>query len=109
MQGESKATPLVTIGVTSYNSEKTIERAIRSALAQRWPAIEVLVVDDASTDTSPTILKRLAAEDSRLGVLFRQQNGGVAASRNAIVQNAGGEFIAFFDDDDEGGAAEAAE
>lgn len=74
---------------------------MRSALAQRWPTLEVLVVDDASTDASPAILERLAAKDPRIRILSQHENRGVAAARNAIVENAGGAFIAVFDDDDE--------
>jgi len=63
--------PLITVGVTCFNSERMIERAIRSALGQRWPTLEVLVVDDASTDASPLILERMAPADPRIRILLQ--------------------------------------
>ena len=93
--------PLVTIGITAFNAENTIERAVRSAFAQSWWPIEIVVVDDCSTDQTPAVLARLAAGHFVLHVFRNRTNGGVAASRNRILAEARGEFIAFFDDDDE--------
>ena len=92
--------PMVTIGITCYNAEETIERAIRSALEQTWKNSEVLVVDDASTDHSVSVVQAQIREDIRFRVLTTEENRGVAAARNRIVSEAEGEFIAFFDDDD---------
>ena len=91
----------VTIGITCFNARDTILRAIDSALAQDWPEIEVIVVDDASTDGSADLIEeRLAAVPN--AHLFRlERNGGVAAARNVIVEHATGAFICVFDDDDE--------
>ncbi len=50
--------PLVTCGVTAFNAAATIERAINSVLSQTWPEIEIVVADDASTDSTPEILAR---------------------------------------------------
>ncbi len=93
--------PLVTIGITAYNAAETIECALRSALAQTWRPIEIVVVDDCSSDETPTKLRLLCASHPELRVFRNERNGGVAVARNRIVEEAKGEFIAFFDDDDE--------
>jgi glycosyltransferase involved in cell wall biosynthesis len=93
--------PLVTCGVTAFNAESTIEHAIRSALAQHYRPIEIVVVDDVSSDATPEIVARLAAEHPEIRIYRQEINGGGSASYNRIVREARGEFIAFFDDDDE--------
>jgi len=94
-------TPLVTIGMTAFNAEDSIARAVRSALAQHWRPLEIVVVDDASGDATGSILAGLAAAHPELRVFTQPQNGGVAAARNRIIAEAKGEFVCFFDDDDE--------
>jgi glycosyltransferase involved in cell wall biosynthesis len=91
--------PTVTIGITAYNAEDTIREALQSALEQTLPAHQIIVVDDCSTDTTMDVL---AEYESYPNVEIHQnpQNGGVAVSRNVIVEHATGEFIVFFDDDD---------
>lgn len=93
--------PYITIGLTCFNAARTIERALRSALAQDWPNFEVLVVDDASMDHSRQLIDRIAKTDNRVKVFCKNVNEGVASARNTILENALGEFIVFFDDDDE--------
>lgn len=93
--------PLVTIGITAFNAQGSVERAVRSALAQEWRPIEIVVVDDASTDETGLVLAGLAAEHDEIRVFTQPQNGGVAAARNRILAEARGEFVCFFDDDDE--------
>jgi glycosyltransferase involved in cell wall biosynthesis len=93
--------PLVTIGLTAYNAANTIERALASALAQTWRPIEVVAVDDCSSDGTLEILKRLAEQHPELRVFRNPTNSGVAVSRNRILEEAKGEFVVFFDDDDE--------
>ena len=93
--------PLVTAGITAYNAVATIERAVICALAQSWRPLEIVVVDDASTDETPAVLERLAAGYVEVRVFRQPQNTGVAAARNRILAEAKGEFVAFFDDDDE--------
>jgi glycosyltransferase involved in cell wall biosynthesis len=93
--------PLITIGATSFNAADTIGRAIDSALSQDWREIEVLIVDDCSTDDSWSLLQSRAAADTRIRILRHEQNTGVAGARQTILDNARGEFLAFFDDDDD--------
>ncbi len=92
--------PLITIGITCFNAEATIERAICSGLAQDWLNFEVLVVDDGSTDSSLSILNRYAEQDPRVRVIRHMVNSGCAAARNTLVAHSKGHFLAFFDDDD---------
>lgn len=94
------AQPLITIGMTCYNAAATIGAAVASAQAQTWPNTEIVIVDDCSIDNSIDILRALAAQDSRIRVVQNEQNGGTAASRNRVIAEAQGCFIAFFDDDD---------
>lgn len=101
MQMSSCELPLITIGITCYNAAATIERALDSALKQDWPNLEVVVVDDCSTDGSLEIVQRAAAQQPRIRVFANDTNGGVAVARNRILAEARGEFVAFFDDDDE--------
>ena len=93
--------PLITVGLTAYNAEETIERAVESALAQNWLPKEILVVNDASTDRTGSILDALAEKHDVLRVIHHAENQGVAAARNSIIRHAQGVFLAFFDDDDQ--------
>ncbi len=79
-----------------FNGEKYIEEAIASVLAQKGAEIEVIVVDDGSTDGTAEILKRFSGQ-VRLG---RQDNAGPSAARNAGLRVARGEWIGFLDADD---------
>lgn len=92
--------PLVTIGITTFDAQESIECAIKSALAQTWKPIEIVIVDDASTDTTYDFLLRLAAKNPEIRIFQNEKNGGVAVTRNRILKEATGEYIAFFDDDD---------
>ena len=92
--------PLITVGITCFNASATIERALDSALSQDWPNIEVLIVDDGSTDGSRKILARRALTEKRLRVIEHSVNCGCAAARNTLIEATKGEFLAFFDDDD---------
>ena len=97
----TKNSPLITIGVTCFNAEETIARAIRSAQKQNYPNFEIVIVDDASTDNSIKIIEGMQKEDGRIFLHRHGENLGVAAARNTIVEHAKGEYVAFFDDDDE--------
>lgn len=93
--------PLITIGLTSYCSRDTIARAIESALAQDWPNIELVIVDDCSPDTSAAVIEKTIAGAPNTRLIRHTTNGGPAAARNTILATAQGEFVAFLDDDDE--------
>ena len=88
--------PLVSCILPVYNGAAHLRDALESVLAQQYAPIEIVAVDDGSTDESPAIL---AACGSRVRVI-RQPNGGPAAARNAGIHAARGELIAFLDQDD---------
>lgn len=93
--------PLITIGITAFNAISTIEKALMSALGQTWKSFEIVIVDDASTDGTFEKLNNLKIEYPYLRIFCNKINSGVSVSRNRIVKEARGDFIAFFDDDDE--------
>lgn len=92
---------LISIGITCFNAETTIERAVKSALAQDWPNLEIVVVDDCSSDSSWDRLVQIAKTDTRIRVFRHEVNKGYPTALNTIISNAKGEFIAIFDDDDD--------
>lgn len=91
--------PNVSIIVPVYNAEKGIRRCVDSILGQEYRDVEVLLVDDGSTDGSPAILDAYAAADPRITVWHRR-NSGVSATRNFALGQAHGRWIQFLDADD---------
>lgn len=96
----TKERPLITIGITCFNAQDTIKKAIDSALCQDWPNSEIIIIDDASTDNSVKIIDDIARVNTNIHLYKQTENKGVAAARNHIIEKANGDFIAFFDDDD---------
>lgn len=90
---------LVSVIVPVYNAEKTIESCIGSILNQTYRELEVLAVDDGSTDHSLALLRAMEAADGRIRVLS-QANSGVAAARNLAINQARGVYLQFVDSDD---------
>ncbi|WP_051865084.1 glycosyltransferase [Streptomyces griseus] len=92
----------VTIVVAAYNASATLDRALRSTLNQTHRGVEVLVVDDASTDGTLAVAQGYARKDPRVRIVSRHQNsGGVGAPRNNGIEAATGEYLMFLDADDE--------
>lgn len=92
--------PLVSVVIPLYNRQSTIQRAVDSVLNQTYSNIEVLVVDDGSTDNSVEMLKKYE-NDNRVKVFCQEFNQGANAARNRGIREARGEYIAFQDSDDE--------
>ncbi len=90
----------ISIIIPSYNSETSIERCIRSAALQSYPEKEIIAVDDASTDSTPKILRKLEKEIPSLRVILREKNGGVSAARNTGMEAAAGRWLVTLDGDD---------
>lgn len=82
-----------------YNSEKYLNRSIESLLNQTYKNIEIILVDDGSTDSSPEICDLFAEKEKNISVIHKE-NGGVSSARNAGFDVAQGEYIAFLDSDD---------
>jgi glycosyltransferase involved in cell wall biosynthesis len=91
--------PIVTVVVPAYNAEATLAETLESALAQTCRDLEVVVVNDGSSDQTTAIAKAYAARDPRLR-LIEQPNGGVARARNTGIAAARGAYIAPLDADD---------
>ena len=92
--------PRVSILIPAYNSEQVILRALDSALAQTLDDIEIIVIDDASTDLTLEIVLERKKNEPRILVCSRDTNGGPAAARNLGLAMATGEWIALLDADD---------
>ena len=90
----------VSIIVPIYNVEKYLERCVTSILNQTYKNIEVLLIDDCSTDRSGEIAKKFEEKDSRCRYIKREKNGGSSATRNTGIENATGEYLSFVDSDD---------
>ena len=88
--------PRFSVVIPAFNAKGTLARAIESVRAQSWPAHEIIVVDDGSTDATATIAAGFGAAVH----LVRQPNRGVAAARNAGAAAASGDWLAFLDADD---------
>ena len=91
--------PQVSVIVPVYNAEKYLAECVDSILAQTLRDIEVILVDDGSTDTSPAICDAYAGKDSRVKVIHKA-NGRAASARNAGMKIVQGEYVAFVDSDD---------
>ncbi len=91
--------PAISVIVPVYNVEPYVEKCVRSVLAQTFSDIEVLCVDNRSTDGSLAVLRRLAQEDARVRV-FEVENLGPGHSRNKGLDEAKGKYILFVDSDD---------
>ena len=92
--------PAVSIIIPAYNAEKYIKECLDSVLAQTFRDFEALVVNDASTDSTPRIVARYAEKDSRIKLIGSRLNKGVSASRNKGASESKGEYLYFLDSDD---------
>ncbi|MDY2699343.1 MAG: glycosyltransferase [Lachnospiraceae bacterium] len=89
----------VSVIVAAYNIEQYLSRCLDSLLAQTYGLLEIIVVDDGSTDGTPEICDRYARENENIKVIHRV-NGGLSAARNSGLEIASGDFIGFVDGDD---------
>ena len=89
----------ISIIVPVYNLEKYIEKTVLSIRNQTYKDIEIILIDDGSTDGSGIILDKIAGEDNRV-LAFHQKNGGVTAARLTGIREASGDWIGFVDGDD---------
>lgn len=93
--------PAVSVVIPTRNRRELLARALASVRGQTFSDFEILVVDDASTDSTPEYVQQLATEDPRVRVIRNAAPAGPAAARNRGVDAARGEWLAFLDDDDE--------
>jgi glycosyltransferase involved in cell wall biosynthesis len=98
LRGRGK--PMVSVIVPAYNAAGTIRTALDSLLAQTWPHLEVLVVDDASTDPTAEVVAEYAARDPRVRLIRAGANGGTYVARNLALREATGQYVTCHDTDD---------
>jgi glycosyltransferase involved in cell wall biosynthesis len=90
---------LVSVIIPAFNAERFVTQTIISALSQTYQSLEVIVIDDGSTDRTAEFVRDIQSRDARLS-LYQQANCGSAAARNAGIRRAKGDLIAFLDADD---------
>lgn len=100
MMRETQQVPAISVIMSVYNGEQTVERAVASILNQSLQSLELIVCDDASTDGTWARLEACAASDGRLHLLRNERNLGAGASRNRCLACARGRYIALMDADD---------
>lgn len=92
--------PLVSIITPSFNCEGTIKDTIESVINQSYQNIEMIIVDDLSTDNSVDIINDYCKKDNRIKLFKLKTKGGASAARNKGIENAKGKYVAFLDADD---------
>jgi len=92
---------LVSVYIPTKNRKGLLALAVRSVLAQTWRNVEVLVVDDGSTDSTADLMRELCATDSRVRFFQNDSSRGACAARNQAIRESRGQFVTGLDDDDE--------
>lgn len=92
--------PLVSVVIPVWNTGEEAQRLVKSLRKQTYPNIEIIAVDDGSTDDSLSVLRGLAKNDERMKVIH-QENAGASAARNAGIKAASGKYVIFVDSDDD--------
>lgn len=94
------ALPLVSVIVPNYNNARFIRECLESVVQQRYPRIEVVVCDDASTDDSVRVVSAMMQTDSRIKLICNEKNSGVSYTRHRAIEQAQGSYITTLDSDD---------
>ena len=89
--------PLITFGITSFNAESTIKKAISSAIKQNYKKREIIIVDDGSTDKTIKIILEYKKKYPKIKLYTKIKNYSYAHSLNILLKKEKGEFIVFFD------------
>lgn len=99
MNSNTSKEPLISVIVPVYNIIPYLPRCVESLRKQTYRNLEILLIDDGSTDDTPALCDRLAEEDTRIRV-FHKENGGPSSARNFGLEQAKGEYVGFVDSDD---------
>jgi len=92
--------PKISVIIPCYNSEKFLNKAVESVLNQTLQELEIILVDDGSTDKTPTLLQQYKMSDNRVEVITHPKNFGLGAARNSGINHAKGKYLFFLDSDD---------
>ena len=91
---------LVSVNITTFNRAHLLPRCLDSILTQSYKNLEIIIVDDCSTDYTEEVVKKYQAKDSRIKYFKHEKNMGNAHARNTALKNCSGFYVAFMDDDD---------
>lgn len=94
-----KEEKLISVIIPVYNVEKYLERCIISVIKQTYKKLEIILVDDGSTDNSGILCDKIASVDYRI-IVIHKKNGGLSSARNVGLEKASGDFVTFIDSDD---------
>ncbi|KAG4097223.1 nucleotide-diphospho-sugar transferase [Neocallimastix lanati (nom. inval.)] len=100
LEGKCYSKIKISVIIPVYNTELYLERSIQSVLNQTLKELEIICIDDSSSDNSLNILNKLKKEDYRIKIIHLDENKGPSISRNTGINIANGEFIGFLDSDD---------
>lgn len=92
--------PLLSVIITAYNREKFLEECIYSIRQQTYKNLEILIIDDCSTDNTEKLIKNIQQDDERIKYMKHNINKGAGAAKNTGIENATGKYITFVDSDD---------
>ena len=90
----------ISVIIPAYNAEKYLEQCVESVRTQIYNNIEIIIVNDGSTDRTAEIIERLKEKDSRIRTLHKRINEGIGATRNSALELVTGQYILFLDSDD---------
>ena len=90
----------VSVIVPVFNAEKYLKRSIESILNQTYKDLEIIIIDDKSTDNSKKVIQKYAASDNRIRTFYSEMNQGVSKSRNIGLKSFSGDYVLFMDSDD---------
>ncbi len=91
--------PLISLIIPCYNAEQSLRKCLQSVVQQKYSQLEIIIIDDGSTDGSLAIYEEFSNNDERI-IIIRQSNSGVSKARNHGVKEATGQYICFVDSDD---------
>ena len=92
---ESRNNPLVSVIMPAYNVEKYVSQSIKSVFAQTYKNIELIVIDDGSTDFTNQVIKEVVRESGNNARVITTENGGACRAKNLAMKCANGEYLAF--------------
>lgn len=99
-QHQQQEKDLISVVVTCYNTSKYIYSSLKSVMQQSYRNLEIICVDDCSTDDTETLVRHLMRKDKRITWLTTEKNGGLSVSRNLALQHCHGKYVVFQDGDD---------